>query len=78
MQLTHNEKVTGSNPVGPTMKKILILPSVVSTTWKDDLKFFGLPKKIFNTSKNYWKHIGLYDLTIEEFTFQNNKKTRRF
>ncbi len=68
--------VDGSNPSGPTMK-VKIVPSVASTTWKDDFKSFGLPKRILNTSNKYWNHIGLYDLTIEklaELANSSNKK----
>ncbi len=59
--------------------KILILPSVVSTAWRDDFKMFGPPKKIFfqHLKNHYKKHIALYDITIEEFAKlanSNNKK----
>ncbi len=58
--------------------KARILPSVVSTAWKDDFKIFGLPKRVlYQHLKNYRNHIALYDLTIEEFAKlanSNNKK----
>ncbi len=62
--------------------KVLILPSVVSTAWRDDFKIFGLPKRVLfqhlKKSYKYRNHVGLYDLTIEEFAKlanSNNKKT---
>jgi hypothetical protein len=57
--------------------KVRICPSVASTTWKDDFKFFGLPKRILNISSKYWKHIGLYDLTIEKLAELANSSDKK-
>ncbi len=64
--------------------KVLILPSVLGQTWSHDFETLGLPKQILyqtkyeNTKDEYTNHIGLYDLTIEEFAKlanSNNKET---
>jgi hypothetical protein len=58
--------------------KTLVMPSVISTCWKDDFELFGFPKHIlFDVSKRFTNHIGIYDLTIQKFAKlanRNNKK----
>jgi hypothetical protein len=56
--------------------KVRILPSVLGTTWRDDFDSFGLPKRILNTSNKYWKHAGLYDLTIEKLAELANSSNK--
>jgi hypothetical protein len=61
--------------------KARIYPSVLATCWRDDFKMLGVPKQVLFQhpvkKQKYTNHIGIYDLTIEEFAKlanSNNKK----
>lgn len=57
---------------------VRIFPSVLATCWTDDFQQLGTPKQVlFQYLYKYTNHIGLYDLTKEEFAELANRNSKK-